>query len=92
MWRRTIPILTPHSAANCALEGAKYQETYGISTTGNSVSMKFVTSSGGSKNVGGRIYLLKNETTYEGFKLLNQEFTFDVDMSSEFSESTSHCP
>lgn len=28
------------------------------------------------------MYLLQNENTYLQFKLLNQEFTFDVDMSN----------
>jgi cellulose 1,4-beta-cellobiosidase len=64
-------------AANCALDGADYSGTYGITTSGNELSLKFVTGS----NVGSRVYLLKDDATYELFKLKNQEFTFDVDVS-----------
>lgn len=33
------------------------------------------------KNIGSRVYLLETDTKYQMFNLLNQEFTFDVDMS-----------
>jgi cellulose 1,4-beta-cellobiosidase len=64
-------------AANCALDGADYSSTYGITTSGNALTLKFVTGS----NVGSRVYLMSDDSTYEMFKLLNQEFTFDVDVS-----------
>ena len=32
--------------------------------------------------MGSRVYLLDDDKTYKIFKLLNQEFTFDVDMSN----------
>ena len=36
-----------------------------------------------STNIGSRVYLLdEDDSTYELFKLKNQEFTFDVDMSN----------
>lgn len=65
-------------AKNCALDGADYSGTYGITTSGNALTLKFVTGS----NVGSRVYLMSDDSTYELFKLLNQEFTFDVDMSN----------
>ncbi|TBU63786.1 cellobiohydrolaseI [Dichomitus squalens] len=69
-------------AQNCALDGADYANTYGITTNGNSLTLKFVTQSA-QKNVGSRVYLLSSDdTTYELFQLKNQEFTFDVDMSN----------
>ncbi|KAF9632620.1 putative glycoside hydrolase family 7 protein [Lasiodiplodia theobromae] len=70
-------------AKGCALDGADYEGTYGITTEGNALTMKFVTQ-GSQKNVGGRVYLLApdSEDTYELFKLKNQEFTFDVDVSA----------
>jgi hypothetical protein len=46
-----------------------YSGTYGITTSGNAVTLKFVTGS----NVGSRIYLLQDDTNYQMFKLLNQE-------------------
>ncbi|KAF8597974.1 cellobiohydrolase I-II [Ceratobasidium sp. AG-I] len=64
-------------ASNCALDGADYSGTYGITTSGNELSLKFVTGA----NVGSRVYLLNDDSTYEMFKLKNQEFTFDVDVS-----------
>lgn len=33
-------------------------------------------------NVGSRLFLMEDDSTYQMFKLLNQEFTFDVDVSA----------
>ncbi|CAK4941383.1 unnamed protein product [Aphanomyces euteiches] len=68
-------------ATNCALDGADYSGTYGISTSGQEVSLKLVTHGPYSTNVGSRLYLLEDDNNYKLFKLLNQEFTFDVDAS-----------
>ncbi|KAF8964801.1 cellobiohydrolase I [Flammula alnicola] len=68
-------------AANCALDGADYTGTYGITASGNGVTLKFVTTSA-QTNVGSRVYLMASDTSYQMFKLLNQEFTFDVDVSN----------
>ncbi|CAE6507816.1 unnamed protein product, partial [Rhizoctonia solani] len=69
-------------AQNCALEGADYPGTYGITTSGDALTLKFVTQSA-NKNVGSRVYLMaSDDTKYEMFKLKNQEFTFDVDVSN----------
>ncbi|CAL1702994.1 unnamed protein product [Somion occarium] len=65
-------------AQNCALDGADYSGTYGITSSGDALTLKFVTGS----NVGSRVYLLQDDSTYQLFKLKNQEFTFDVDMSN----------
>ncbi|KAJ7714986.1 exoglucanase-like protein 1 precursor [Mycena metata] len=59
-------------AANCALDGADYSGTYGISTSGNALTLKFVTGS----NVGSRVYLMAPGSTTE-----YQTFKFDVDVS-----------
>ncbi|PVF96188.1 hypothetical protein CPB86DRAFT_709574, partial [Serendipita vermifera] len=64
-------------AKNCALDGANYSGTYGITTSGNALTLKFKTGA----NVGSRVYLMENDTTYKMFKLKNKEFTFDVDVS-----------
>jgi cellulose 1,4-beta-cellobiosidase len=66
-------------AENCALDGADYSGTYGISTSGNALTLKFVTGS----NVGSRVYLMApgSTTEYQTFNFENQEFTFDVDVS-----------
>lgn len=62
----------------CALDGADYGPTYGITTSGNAVTLKFVTPG----NAGSRVYLLANNSTYQTFNLNNKEFTFDVDVSN----------
>ncbi|QRV97074.1 beta-1,4-D-glucan cellobiohydrolase [Ceratobasidium sp. AG-Ba] len=70
-------------ATNCAVDGADYSGTYGITTSGNSLTLKFVTPGSSGKNVGSRVYLMaSDDTNYEMFKLKNQEFTFDVDVSN----------
>ncbi|KAF8642468.1 hypothetical protein AX16_009469 [Volvariella volvacea WC 439] len=79
-WNTTICPNGSTCASNCALDGADYQGTYGITTSGNSLTLKFVTQSS-QKNVGSRVYLLASDTRYEMFNLLNKEFTFDVDVS-----------
>ncbi|DBA01746.1 TPA: hypothetical protein N0F65_010156 [Lagenidium giganteum] len=64
-------------STNCALEGADYANTYGVTTAGSELSLRFLTTS----NRGSRLYLLQDDDTYQHFKLLNREFTFDVDAS-----------
>ncbi|ESK92213.1 cellulose -beta-cellobiosidase precursor [Moniliophthora roreri MCA 2997] len=69
-------------AQNCALDGADYSGTYGITTSGNALTLKFVTQAQ-QKNIGSRVYLMdSSDSKYQVFNLLNQEFTFDVDMSN----------
>lgn len=70
-------------AQNCAIDGADYQGTYGITSTGDSLTLKFVTHGPYSVNIGSRVYLLdESGSQYEMFKLKNREFTFDVDVSN----------
>ncbi|KAE8149415.1 glycoside hydrolase [Aspergillus avenaceus] len=68
-------------AQRCALEGADYQNTYGISTSGSQVRLNYVTDHANGRNVGSRVYMMESDTHYEIYKLLNQEFTFTVDVS-----------
>ncbi|KAI0261229.1 cellobiohydrolase [Gloeopeniophorella convolvens] len=79
-WDATLCPDAQTCAQNCALDGADYTGTYGITTTGNALTLKFVTK-GANTNVGSRVYLMASDTSYEMFKMLNQEFTFDVDVS-----------
>ncbi|KAH3941920.1 glucanase [Parastagonospora nodorum] len=66
---------------NCAVDGADYSGTYGITTSSNSLSIKFVTKGSNSANIGSRTYLMESDTKYQMFNLIGQEFTFDVDVS-----------
>ncbi|KAI0506455.1 cellulose 1,4-beta-cellobiosidase [Xylaria bambusicola] len=68
--------------SKCCLDGADYSGTYGVTTSGNAMTLKFTTQGPYSKNIGSRLYLMKDDTTYQGFKLLGNEFTFDVDVSN----------
>ncbi|RAL05383.1 putative 1,4-beta-D-glucan-cellobiohydrolyase [Aspergillus ibericus CBS 121593] len=79
-WDSSICTSDETCAENCALEGASYESTYGVTTDGDELRLNFVTSSS-SKNIGSRLYLMSDDSNYELFKLLNQEFTFDVDVS-----------
>ncbi|KAG8990983.1 hypothetical protein FRB90_001506 [Tulasnella sp. 427] len=69
-------------ATNCALDGADYSGTYGITTSGNALTLKFVTPNSNGKNVGSRLYLMADDSTYQKFDVMGQEFTFDVDVSA----------
>ena len=69
-------------ATNCAVDGADYTKTYGITTPSDgAVKLQFVTKNENGANVGSRIYLMASDTKYRMFNLLNKEFTFDVDVS-----------
>lgn len=82
LWNTTICADPKTCAQKCAVEGADYQATYGIQASGNSLSLTFVTKGQYSTNIGSRVYLLASDSAYQMFKLKNQEFTFDVDVSN----------
>merc|ERR1712018_650976 len=83
------PTICPDAATcteNCALDGidaATWNGTYGVNMIGdNGLSLTFVTEGPYSRNVGSRTFLLDESLqSYVKFQLLNQEFTFDVDVS-----------
>jgi cellulose 1,4-beta-cellobiosidase len=50
-------------AEMCHAEGARYGETYGVSTSGNALNLKFVTDHPYGKNIGSRLYLMKDTNT-----------------------------
>jgi len=80
-WDETLCPNNKECAQNCALEGADYEATYGITVEGDTLSLQFVTE-GESRNVGSRVYMMEDESTYKMFNLLGNEFTFDVDLST----------
>jgi len=81
-WNATVCPDGVTCAENCALDGADYSETYGITTSGNALKLDFVTTTSTGTNVGSRTYLMASETEYQMFQLIGQEFTFDVDVSN----------
>lgn len=68
-------------AQNCELEGVDlkdYKDTYGITSSGSSLTMRYVTGS----NIGSRVYVMdETKTKYKAFNLINRELVYDVDMS-----------
>ena len=68
-------------ATKCAVEGADYSGTYGATTSGNALSLKFVTQHAYGKNIGSRLYLMNSATKYEMFTLTGNELAFDVDLA-----------
>lgn len=68
----------------CGLEGVPSYSELGVTTSGNSLRLQFLTHPSGSQypNVGSRVYLMADDNTYAIFKPLAQEITFDVDMSN----------
>jgi cellulose 1,4-beta-cellobiosidase len=81
-WDKTLCPDPATCAQKCAIDGADYPGTYGISTSGNGLTIKFVTNGPYSKNIGSRVYLSASTDAYQIFKLKNKEFTFDVDVSN----------
>ncbi|KFA71473.1 hypothetical protein S40288_08013 [Stachybotrys chartarum IBT 40288] len=66
----------------CQAEGARYSETYGVTTSGNSLRLNFVTDHQYGTNVGSRMYLMQSATRYRHFNLIGNELAFDVDLST----------
>lgn len=61
------------------MDGADYESTYGITTSGDALTLTFVT----GENVGSRVYLMaEDDESYQTFDLVGNEFTFDVDVSN----------
>ena len=81
-WDRNLCPDGATCAKNCALDGADYEGTYGVTTSGSSIKLGFVTHGPFSTNIGSRLFLLDSETKYKLFNLKNKEFTFDIDVSN----------
>ncbi|KAI8635660.1 glycoside hydrolase family 7 protein [Xylariaceae sp. FL1651] len=81
-WNTTICPDSATCSKNCAVDGADYSSTYGASTSGNALTLGFVTKGSYSTNIGSRLYLMNGADKYQMFTLLGNEFTFDVDVSN----------
>jgi cellulose 1,4-beta-cellobiosidase len=68
--------------SKCAVEGADYSATYGVSTSGNALTLQFVKEHQYGKNIGSRLYLMSSSSQYQMFTLMNNELAFDVDLST----------
>ena len=80
-WNATACPDNKACAANCELDGADYQATYGATASGDALTLKFVTKGADATNIGSRFYMMETDTKYQMYTLTNQEFAFDVDLS-----------
>jgi cellulose 1,4-beta-cellobiosidase len=81
-WDATLCPTPDACSQNCALDGADYSGTYGVTSTGTALNLRFVTHGPYSTNIGSRLYYLQDSSTYKLWQLKNKEFTFDVDVSN----------
>jgi cellulose 1,4-beta-cellobiosidase len=71
-------------AQNCAIDAggaSDYKSTYGVTSAAGTVTIDFEESNSNGKNVGARLFLMEDQSTYKMFKLLNKEMSFTVDVS-----------
>lgn len=71
-------------AQNCAIDAggaSNYKSTYGVTSSAGAVTIDFEESNSNGKNVGARLFLMEDQSTYKMFKLLNKEMSFTVDVS-----------
>jgi cellulose 1,4-beta-cellobiosidase len=80
-WNATLCPNNSQCSSNCVVDGADYSGTYGVTTSGNALTIKFVTKGQYSTNIGSRLYLMADDSSYQMFSLIGNEFTFDVDVS-----------
>ncbi|OCL12446.1 glycoside hydrolase family 7 protein [Glonium stellatum] len=81
-WNTTICPDGATCAKNCAIDGADYSSTYGITAGSDALTLKFVTKGSYSTNIGSRTYLMASSgDKYQMFNLVGKEFTFDADVS-----------
>ncbi|KAG9578945.1 family-7 endo-glucanase, partial [Aureobasidium melanogenum] len=71
-------------AKNCAIEGINNYAQHGVTVSGNSMTLhQYLNINGTETSVSPRVYLLApGGENYDLLKLLNQEFTFTVDVSN----------
>jgi cellulose 1,4-beta-cellobiosidase len=81
-WVSSVCSTAADCASKCQLEGAEYSKTYGASTSGDALSLGFLTKHEYGTNIGSRFYLMNGASKYQMFTLMNNEFTFDVDLST----------
>lgn len=79
------PRICPDSktcSENCVIDGAgNLDRVYGVSTKNDTLTMKHATYIDFFTNYGARVFLMADETKYQMFNLLGNEFSFDVDAS-----------
>ncbi|KAI0377114.1 glycoside hydrolase family 7 protein [Hypomontagnella monticulosa] len=78
-WNQTACPDAATCTKNCAVEGADYSATYGVTTSGNGVTMKFRNDHEYGTNIGSRLYLMNGADKYQMFTPNGNEIAFDVE-------------
>ncbi|KAH9886106.1 glycoside hydrolase [Xylariomycetidae sp. FL2044] len=78
-WNETACPDAETCTSGCAIEGADYSTTYGVTTSGNAVTMKFSTTHEYGTNIGSRLYLMNGADKYQMFTMNGNEIAFDVE-------------
>lgn len=78
-WNTTACATNAACTKNCAIEGSDYRGTYGITTSGNALTLKFVTKNQYSTNIGSRTYLMKDANNYEVGQRTRSRYDTDAD-------------
>jgi cellulose 1,4-beta-cellobiosidase len=68
-WDTSICSTNTACATACCLDGANYAATYGASTTGDALSLSYVTKASTGTNVGSRLYLMNSGKFIASFYL-----------------------
>jgi cellulose 1,4-beta-cellobiosidase len=64
-WDTSICSSDATCATQCCVDGADYSSTYGVTSSTDALTLKFVTQGSYSKNIGSRLYLMASETKYQ---------------------------
>ncbi len=64
-WDTSICNTDATCATACCVDGADYSGTYGVTSSGNQLNLKFVTAGPYSTNIGSRLYLLASDAKYQ---------------------------
>ncbi|KEY69368.1 hypothetical protein S7711_08126 [Stachybotrys chartarum IBT 7711] len=81
-WNDDICNSVESCTEGCALDGANYRRTYGITARNSSLSMRYLTHFDFTSNANSRVFLMQDEETYQTFTLLGNEIAVDVDLST----------
>lgn len=90
-WDSSICNSATSCAEACCVDGAEYSATYGASTSGDALTLKFVTKGQYSTNVGSRLYLMESDTKYQSMFSALFSFPFLAFAVSTWSDVMIQC-
>lgn len=81
-WNDQVCNSSENCTETCAVDGAEYGRSYGVTSEGDKLSMRFKTYYDFAYGVNSRLFLLETKDQYQTFTLMNNELAFDVDLST----------